>query len=197
LKCCEQLTDAATIVLGDSCPRLISIKLQGCSQISEKYVNAVAGYDPVFGRDCIDTFREEHGLAIPLSIERAQEADAMEEAMEARSIRLEGQEEGKPQHDKMGVYELMEGKVVNRRAVWKKAGEEVFLYYRSVHGGWVVSDRENMEAGTNNKWVLNMSTTELTPRTLLHGWKVVPGEAKGKCTEDAPDVRACFFDAGA
>ena len=38
---------------------------------------------------------------------------------------VEGQEEGEHQHAMMGRYELMEGKVVNGRGVWKrKEGKE-------------------------------------------------------------------------
>jgi hypothetical protein len=47
--------------------------------------------------------------------ERALYPQAMAQAGQASSIMLEGQEEGGPQHDKMGVYTLMEGKEANRR----------------------------------------------------------------------------------
>jgi hypothetical protein len=56
----------------------------------------------------------------------------------------------------MGVYELMEGKVVNGRGVWQMAGgQEYFMYYGSRPGNffgsikkWYISDRADMEAET-------------------------------------------------
>jgi hypothetical protein len=49
----------------------------------------------------------------------------------------------------MGAYSLMEGKVVNGRAVWQKQGgdEEIFLY--SSCGAWIFSRRKYMEKGSD------------------------------------------------
>ena len=48
---------------------------------------------------------------------------------------VEGQEEGELHHDKMGYYELMEGKLMNGRGVWQRrkeaggVGEDWYLFY--------------------------------------------------------------------
>jgi hypothetical protein len=114
----------------------------------------------------------------------------MAAARQARDIRVQGQEQGDHQHDKMGAYALVEGKEVNGRGVWQLAGggEEVFLYNNG-GGYWFICDREDMEAGMNRAWLICESSA-LTPSALARGWCIVPGEAKGKCTDDAPKVRA-------
>ena len=64
------------------------------------------------------------------------------------------QEVGEAQHDKMGRYGLVEGKLVNGRGVWqrKKAGQESeedvdeYLYFASSKE-WFIGDKEDMEAG--------------------------------------------------
>jgi hypothetical protein len=89
----------------------------------------------------------------------------------------------------MGVYELMEGKVVNRRAVWQKQGgaEEWFLYYSSGND-WVVSTREHMEVGTDFCYML-LSTAALSPDQTR------PSDVWRACNNidrhwvDAPEVR--------
>jgi hypothetical protein len=90
----------------------------------------------------------------------------------------------------MGVYELVEGKEVNGRGVWQMAGggEEVFMYNNGA-GCWFICDREDMEAGKNRAWFICESSAP-TPSALAQGWKVVPGEAKGVCTEQAPKVKS-------
>jgi hypothetical protein len=126
--------------------------------------------------------------------ERCAEAtkQAMVLARAARSIMLEGGLEGSPHHDKMGVYELVEGREVNGRAVWKAVGvggqEEAFLYYNcTTCCAWLISDREDMEARRNRAWLAN-SSDALTPSVLLQGWFVVPDAAKGICSQSAPEV---------
>jgi hypothetical protein len=88
------------------------------------------------------------------------------------------------------MYELVEGKDVNGRGVWQMAGggEEVFMY-NSGAGYWFICDREDMEAGENRAWFICQSSA-LTPSALAQGWMVVPGEAKGVCTEQAPKVKS-------
>jgi hypothetical protein len=108
----------------------------------------------------------------------------------AKRICVEGLEQGDHQHDKMGVYELMEGKGVNGRGVWQMAGGggDVFLYNNG-SGHWLIGDREDMEAGKNRAWLACRSSA-ITPSALTHRWKMVPEEAKGICTEQAPEVKS-------
>jgi hypothetical protein len=91
------------------------------------------------------------------------------------------------------MYELMEGKVVNRRAVWKQREGSVEAFMcSSVEGHWIICGREDMEGGANEAraWLSNKySRGYLTPSSKTEGWKVVSGEATGECTEDAPGVR--------
>ena len=58
---------------------------------------------------------------------------------------------------------MMEGKVVNRRAVWQKegGGEETFLFYSS-ESNWCFSDREDMETGIPAGFMMLVSAA-LTP----------------------------------
>jgi hypothetical protein len=55
------------------------------------------------------------------AVERMEQEDekALELAAEMKHVLVEGQGEGEAQHEKMGVYELLEGKSVNRRGVWQ------------------------------------------------------------------------------
>ena len=86
---------------------------------------------------------------------------AQAQAQQARQLVVEGLEDDID--NLMGVYELMEGKVVNMRAVWQKQGgaEEWFMYYSS-GGNWVASTREHMEDGVSFFYMLVM-TAALTP----------------------------------
>jgi hypothetical protein len=62
----------------------------------------------------------------------------------------------------MGMYALMEGKEVNGRGVWHMAGgEELFMYYGS-DNKWLVSRREDMEAGKAAGW-MSVASSALTP----------------------------------
>jgi hypothetical protein len=63
----------------------------------------------------------------------------------------------------MGVYKLMEGKVVNGRAVWQKQGgsKELFLYCGNINR-WFIGKRERMEKG-ENKGCMRLNSAALTP----------------------------------
>jgi hypothetical protein len=99
---------------------------------------------------------------------------------------LKGQQQGDHQHNKMGMYELIEGKEVNGRGVWQMAGgKEYFMYYNSIKE-WMIGDsREYMEAGKADGWMY-VATTALTPDQVTGTWKVWDGTA----WVDAPKVRA-------
>jgi hypothetical protein len=93
-------------------------------------------------------------------VEQEQE-QAMEQAQQSRRLVVEGIADD---FDRlMGIYALVEAKVVNRRAVWQKQGgdEETFLYY-SGNGDWYFSEREGMEAG-NDTAFMRLSSAALTP----------------------------------
>jgi hypothetical protein len=88
----------------------------------------------------------------------------------------------------MGVYELVEGKEVNARGVWKRTGKEHFMYYASSDKWWFISDREDMEAGKTYGW-LYVDSTALTPDKITETWKVFE-DVKPWRFVDAPKVRA-------
>jgi hypothetical protein len=90
-----------------------------------------------------------------------QEEQAMVQAQLSRQLVVEGLVNDRKHV--MGAYELMEGKVVNRRAVWQKQGGEWerFLYYSRTNS-WVVGKRKRMEAGST-KCMMTLATTALTP----------------------------------
>jgi hypothetical protein len=89
-----------------------------------------------------------------------EQAQALEQAQQSRQLVFEGLANDRTHL--MGVYQLMEGKVVHGRAVWQKQGgtTEVFLYYS--HSRWLVSNREHMEKGENNGFMF-LDTAALTP----------------------------------
>jgi hypothetical protein len=115
-----------------------------------------------------------------------QEEQAMVQAQQSRQLVVEGLVNDRIQS--MGAYELMEGKVVNRRAVWQKQGGqwERFLYYSS-NNAWVVGKRERMEAGSTT-CMMTLATTALTPDQARPSdvWRV--GDAAG-IRVAAPEVR--------
>jgi hypothetical protein len=90
-----------------------------------------------------------------------EQAQALEQAQQSRQLVYEGL--ANDQYHLMGMYKLMEGKVVNGRAVWQKQGGtfERFLY-RSHNGMWHVSYREQMEKGGYIGLML-LDTAALTP----------------------------------
>jgi hypothetical protein len=90
-----------------------------------------------------------------------QQEQAMVQARQLRQLVVEGL--ANDPHRLMGVYELMEGKMVSGRAVWQKQGgaEERFLYY-SCTNEWYISCRENMEKGVNTGGLCSC-TAALTP----------------------------------
>jgi hypothetical protein len=69
----------------------------------------------------------------------------------------------------MGVYELMEGKVVTGRAVWQKQGgaKEWFLCYG--HGNsWMIGARKYMEVGSMLGY-MQLGAAALTPDRARRG----------------------------
>jgi tetratricopeptide (TPR) repeat protein len=113
------------------------------------------------------------------------------------SIMVEGQEEGDPMQAMMGVYEVVEGKEVNARGVWKWTGQEkqakkkeMFIYYASNGDDpcrWTIATQKSMEEGVCFQ-DLYVDTTALTPDLITETWKVWSGSGKG--WPDAPKVRA-------
>jgi hypothetical protein len=100
-------------------------------------------------------------------------------------ILLEGQQQG--DYRLMGVYELMEGKEVNGRGVWQRAGgQEYFMYYDGNEQWFICSGREAMEAG-EAAGAMRVASTALTPDQATETWQVAPGDGKWY---DAPKVRA-------
>jgi hypothetical protein len=126
-------------------------------------------------------------------MEREQE-QAMVQAQSSRQLTMEWLKND--QRGLLAVYELMEGKVVNGRAVWQKQGgaKEWFLYYTSgcseekESNGWAVSKREHMEAGSA-RCLMRLITTALTPDQARPSdvWRII--NAAGTGLVDAPAVR--------
>jgi hypothetical protein len=90
-----------------------------------------------------------------------EQAQALEQAQQSRQLVFEGLANDWSQL--MGVYQLMEGKVVNGRAVWQQQGgtTDRFLYC-SNQSEWCVSKREHMEKGESNGYMF-LNTAALTP----------------------------------
>ena len=90
-----------------------------------------------------------------------EQAQALEQAQQSRQLVVEGL--ANDRYHLMGVYQLMEGKVVNGRAVWQKQGgtQELFLYNAN-NSMWHVSKREQMEKGEATGFMF-LATAALTP----------------------------------
>jgi hypothetical protein len=90
-----------------------------------------------------------------------EQAQALEQAQQSRQLVFEGL--ANDRNHLMGMYQLMEGKVVNGRAVWQKQGgtTELFLYC-SNKSSWYVSKREQMEKGEFKGFML-LASAALTP----------------------------------
>jgi hypothetical protein len=90
-----------------------------------------------------------------------EQAQALEQAQQSRQLVFEGV--ANDRNHLMGVYQLMEGKLVNGRAVWQKQGgtQEMFLY-RSHNSKWYLSNRKYMEKGKNTGYMF-VATAALTP----------------------------------
>jgi hypothetical protein len=120
-----------------------------------------------------------------------EQIQAMAQAQEAKSIMVEGQEEGDYQHGRMGMYELVEGKGVNGRGVWQLQGNsDSFLYFsRSNVMEWVISNRREMEAGEAVGWT-RVTSRALTPDRVTKLWRLYDGVKSGaKGWHDAPKLR--------
>jgi hypothetical protein len=90
-----------------------------------------------------------------------EQAQALEQAQQSRQLVFEGL--ANDRFHLMGVYQLMEGKVVNGRAVWQKQGGTTErCLYCSNNRSWYVGNRENMEKG-ENKGIMFLDTVALTP----------------------------------
>jgi hypothetical protein len=104
---------------------------------------------------------------------------------EAYAVVLEGQEEGEAMHEKMGVYERVEGKEVDGRGVWQASGGiDIFLYYISSQEQWLVSRKENLEAG-NGAGAMYVESTAVTPDQITEQWMV----HDGRTWANAPKLR--------
>jgi hypothetical protein len=110
---------------------------------------------------------------------------------ESYAVVLEGQEEEDDCHDRMGVYERVEGKVVGERGVWQTVdGVGCFLYYYSSTKQWVVSPRDQVEA--NNEYgIMGVKSTATTPDQITEQWEVVNSSrgSGGAAMLKAPNLR--------
>ena len=91
-----------------------------------------------------------------------EEQRAKQQAEERGNITMGGLAAGHEDFDLMGVYELMDVKEkwVNRRAVYKKAGNDAYLYF-SNHGRWMIGSKENVDQGGG--WMFAPSSCAFTP----------------------------------
>ena len=77
-----------------------------------------------------------------------EEQRAKQQAEERGNITMGGLAAGHAYFDLMGVYELMDVKEkwVNRRAVYKKAGSDEYLYFAKEES-WTISDKTCVDQG--------------------------------------------------
>jgi hypothetical protein len=142
------------------------------------------------------TCTEDERQTMAQQAEQAEE-EAVAMAQQARVIVLAGQEAGEPQHCMMGVYALMEGKLVGGRCVWQRegAGLEAYIHYAGSIGQWYVGEsKANMESGVSVGRVCVASAAP-TPDAATEQWRVsvggaFVGGARVGAFQDAPQITA-------
>jgi hypothetical protein len=117
-----------------------------------------------------------------------EQTQALEQAQQSRQLVFEGLADDT--FHLTGAYQLMEGEVVNGRAVWQKQGgtQELYLYH-SKNSRWLVSTRENMEKGEAVGFVF-VATAALTPDQARPSEICQVGDGRGQFVEAA---EAQFF----
>jgi hypothetical protein len=110
-------------------------------------------------------------------LRQAKEA-AEAKARDAPIVELLGQGAGDVQHCMMGAYELMEGKLVGGRCVWKRGGtgSEAFLY-RANSTWWIDNDKASMESGRACGRI-QVTSDAMTPDAITEQWEVWDGATK-------------------
>ena len=93
-----------------------------------------------------------------------EEQRAKQQAEERGNITMGGLAAGHEDFVLMGVYELMDVKEkwVNRRAVYKKAGSDAYLYF-SMSGNWVIGSKSSVEEEGNGGYMHAPDSCALTP----------------------------------
>jgi hypothetical protein len=118
-------------------------------------------------------------------LRQAKEA-AEAKAGDARIVELSGQEAGDVLHCMMGAYELMEGKLVGGRCVWRRggAGSEAFLYHAN-DKWWIDISKASMESG-RARGRMQVTSDAMTPDAITEQWQVYDGASK--TWQDAPKI---------
>jgi hypothetical protein len=101
-------------------------------------------------------------------------------------VELSGQEAGDVQHCLMGAYELMEGKLVGGRCVWRRggAGSEAFLFCTNSKW-WIGNDEASMESG-RAFGRMQVTSDAMTPDAITEQWQVYDGASE--TWQDAPKI---------
>lgn len=73
-----------------------------------------------------------------------------------------------PKYNKLGLYHLVANKKINQRGVWKREGDEVYIYYNS-NNNWIFGKRQDMEEGSSNGWIFANSDSE-SPHLVETNW---------------------------
>ena len=92
-----------------------------------------------------------------------EEQRAKQQAEERGNITMDGLAAGHGHFHLMGVYELMDVKEkwVHRRAVYKKAGSEEYLFF-SLSGNWTIGSKEGVDKGFGG-WMRALYSAAFTP----------------------------------
>jgi hypothetical protein len=122
-------------------------------------------------------------------------AQALAQAQPLRKLVVKGL--ANDRYQIMGEYELMEGEVVNGRAVWQKQGgdDERLLYAAGSElggsRGWIVSTKEHMHA-SSHIYLMKLLSAAFTPDRKLSSevWEVLDGRQFAS----KPEVRLAVWE---
>ena len=117
-----------------------------------------------------------------------EEQRAKQQAEERGNITMGGLAAGHEDFFLMGVYELMDVKEkwVNRRAVYKKAGSDQYLYL-TIEGMWMIGRKESVDKGSGG-WMKAPDSGAFTPADVPadEAWQAVTNAG----WVELPQVRA-------
>jgi len=172
---------------------MLGRKPQGCMVVEDKALTPES-ITATWSRDNgTDWVKQSEIRVLPATTDNVRQLEQQREKVEQRAkqqaeergnITMGGLAAGHVHFTLMGVYELMDAKEkwVNRRAVYKKAGSNQYLYF-SKRGNWMTGNKESVDRGGGG-WLETPLSCAITPDDVpadtawkaftATGWVAVP-----------------------